>query len=251
VDYVVTQASSLSHLCAINMSLGSFTLYSNCPCDAANAFNLALGMAIQAAEDAGIVTFCSSGNNGSTTSMSAPACLAPAHAVAAVYDQDLGREPNLGTYADILGPSFGACYDATTGPDVLACFSNRSACNELAGPGRSITAPFAGGGMATYTGTSQAAPHVTGVAALMRDKGRFAILEPDQIVSIMKSSGVVIGGTPPIVRVNARAAVDATPQGVPAAVEGAWLAVATLLVAAGASAVRRMAVSSSGRSGRC
>lgn len=239
VDYVVTQASSLPHLCAINMSLGSFTLYSDCPCDAANAFNLTLGMAIQAAEDAGMVTFCSSGNNGSTTSMSAPACLASPHAVAAVYDQDLGRQPPVGTYADIFGSGFGACYDATTGPDVLACFSNRSACNELAGPGRSIAAPYAGGGVAAYTGTSQAAPHVTGVAALMRDKGRFATLEPDQVVGIMKSTGVVVGGPPNIVRVNARAAVDATPQGVPAAVEGAWLAVATLLVAAGALAVRR------------
>jgi hypothetical protein len=49
----------------------------------------------------------------------------------------------------------------------VACFSNSSACNELAAPGYRITAPYLGGGIASWTGTSQAAPHAAGALALM------------------------------------------------------------------------------------
>jgi len=237
----VSQSSSIAHLCAINMSLGSYSLYTSCPCDGANAFNMALGAAIQAAETAGIVTFGASGNGGSTTGMQAPACLGAVHAVAAVYDLNLGREPDAGTYADALGTSYAPCYDASTAPDKLVCFSNQGPCSELAGPGRSISAPFYNGGVAAFTGTSQAAPHVAGVAALMCQRGRFADLTPDDIVTIMKNTGVVISGTTPqIVRVDARGAVDATPIGLPAMLEHAWLAAATALVALGAAAIRRL-----------
>ncbi|MBW8039252.1 MAG: S8 family serine peptidase [Planctomycetes bacterium] len=223
VDYVVTNKNNYNNLCAINMSLGTFTLYTQCPCDNVDAFTQLLQTSLQAAKNAGIVTFASSGNRGSCTSMSSPACLSAATAVAAVYDQDLGREPDVGTYQGAYGTSFGNCFDATTAGDKITCFSNRSGCNELAAPGRRITAPGMGGGTSTYTGTSQASPHCAGVAALMCQKAdsNNISLTPDQIVQIMKNTGVSTvddcSTSPNPIRVDALGAINAivpVPEGI-------------------------------------
>ncbi len=214
VDYVVSHKNDYDNLCVINMSLGTDTLYSQCPCDNVSTYTLLLQTSLQAAKNAGIVTFASSGNDGSCTSMSSPACLSAASAVAAVYDQDLDREPDSGTYQD-LWSSFADCYDATTTGNKITCFSNRSGCNELAAPGRRITAPGMGGGTSTYTGTSQAAPHCAGVAALMceRADALSVSLTPNKIVQIMKKTGVPTIDNcltyPNPIRVDALAAVNA------------------------------------------
>ena len=74
--------------------------------------------------------------------MPAPACLSAATAVAAVYDQDLGREPDSGNYNC-------GCHDDTTYGDLIVCISNRNCCNELAAPGCKITSSRMGGGTMT------------------------------------------------------------------------------------------------------
>jgi len=142
--------------------------------------------------------------------MPAPACLSAATAVAAVYDQDLDREPDGGTYNC-------GCFDADTYGDLITCFSNRNGCNELAAPGRSIESSGMGGGLSWYTGTSQASPHCAGVAALMYEKAEDlgVSISPDQIVQIMKDTGAAAadpaGTSPNPKRVDALAAVDAVP----------------------------------------
>jgi subtilisin family serine protease len=211
VDYVVSHQADYANLCVINMSLGSDDPYSQCPCDNVTTYVQLLQTAIQAARHSGIVTFASSGNRGYCDRMSAPACVSAATAVAAVYDQDLGREPDSGTYGF---PWPGNCSDAVTGPDKITCFSNRSGCNELAAPGRRITGPNWPDGTVTYTGTSQASPHCAGVAALMREKAASSgiSLSPNQIVQIMKDTGVATidecGTYPNPIRVDALAAVN-------------------------------------------
>ncbi|MHC4153801.1 MAG: S8 family peptidase [Planctomycetota bacterium] len=210
VDYVVANKDDYDNLCIINMSLGSNTLYSQCPCDNVDTWTQLLGTSLNAAWNAGIVTFASSGNDGSCVSMSSPACLASSVAVAAVYDSSRGREPDSGTYSC-------GCYDDPTYPDLITCFSNRNACNSLAAPGRLITSSGMGGGTSTYTGTSQAAPHCSGVAALMYEKvAGFGIsMPPGQVENILKNTGVATTDlcytSPNPKRVDALAAVSAVP----------------------------------------
>jgi subtilisin family serine protease len=56
---------------------------------------------------------------------------------------------------------------ATTTADARASFSNFGTCLDLFAPGANITSAKAGGGATTFSGTSMAAPHVAGVAALL------------------------------------------------------------------------------------
>ena len=221
VDYVVTHKNDYDNLCVINMSLGTNTKFSQCPCDSVGddpdyTWLGTLRDSLDAANNAGIVIFASSGNDGSCTQMPAPACLSAAAAVAAVYDQDLGREPNEpNSYHTEDGGSWPYCYNGSTYGDLIACFSNRNGCNELAAPGRNIKSSGMGGGTSEYTGTSQAAPHCAAVAALMYEKADyFGTIWPTPawIVNTMKSTGVATvdncATNPNPVRVDAFSAVN-------------------------------------------
>ncbi|MDD5360210.1 MAG: S8 family serine peptidase, partial [Sulfurovaceae bacterium] len=105
--------------------------------------------------------------------------------VGAVYDANVGSI----LYAD-------GAQDYTTDEDRITCFSNRSETMvDIFAPGALITAAGIGGGLSTMAGTSQAAPHITGLVALaqeiaMRDIGR--LLTQDEFVSLMISTGNTI-----------------------------------------------------------
>jgi subtilisin family serine protease len=106
-------------------------------------YNTALRDAIQRSADAGALFVVAAGNDGSNNDYSP------------IYPASF-NVPNIITVA------------ATTSSDTLASFSNTGARSvHLAAPGQGIYSTVPGGRYATMSGTSMAAPHVSGAAALV------------------------------------------------------------------------------------
>ncbi len=169
----------------INMSLGSDALLTD---DACEGFAVALGMqpVISRLRKRGVLIAASTGNNGATDKMWAPACM-----------------------ADVLG--VGATFD---NGDTVVGFSNSSPSLDLLAPGVAITAAARGGGTTTLSGTSMAAPHVAGLIALMKQVSS-PRLPADSIQQILQSSGRPVtdarnGITAP--RIDALLTIAATPR---------------------------------------
>jgi len=75
----------------------------------------------------------------------------------------------------------------------LAGFSNRGGWIELAAPGQDINSTVPGGGYATWSGTSMAAPLASGAAALLRATDWN--LQADQLLQRLRDSGDKLCGT--------------------------------------------------------
>jgi subtilisin family serine protease len=168
----------------VNMSLLTDTHFPG-DCDTAASYTQALSQLIGTMRAHGTAVFACSGNNGSSTSMGAPACVRPTISVGAVFDRSSGTA------------------------DTIASFSDSDASLDLLGPGVSITSTGLGSPRSTYTGTSQATPHAAASAAVL-----FAMrpsLTVDEMESTLKSAGRPIvdarnGVTTP--RVDLWAAID-------------------------------------------
>jgi subtilisin family serine protease len=154
----------------VNMSLQSTD-----PCPAG-----ALGDAITTLRTMGVATFIAAGNYGTKNLLALPACIPDGISVGATYDADIGS--NSGWETD--------CTDQTTKADQVACWSNSDDTLDLLAPGARITSTGMGGGLSTYRGTSQAAPHAAGVAALLMQA--VPGLSVDEIENRMKLTGTMI-----------------------------------------------------------
>lgn len=181
----------------VNMSLGTFALYSG-DCDFVNAFTIAFANAINTLRNRGVTTFVSAGNEGSGTEMPAPACVANALSVGAVWDSNVGSVTILG------------CTDATTAADQVTCFSNSNGSTDLFAPGAPITSAYLFGATSTFYGTSQASPLAAACAALLLESD--PTLTPADIEAVLEATGVPVtdltnGLSFP--RLDCRAAFDA------------------------------------------
>ncbi|NUS54948.1 MAG: S8 family serine peptidase [Streptomycetaceae bacterium] len=132
LEKVLQLRQSGTPVVAANLSLGAGRYATACDNDARKS-------AIDNLLAAGVATVVAAGNNGYTDAVSAPGCVSSAIAVG-----------------------------ATTDDDQLSAFTNRGPLLDLLAPGTRIVSSVPGGGYASKSGTSMAAPHVAGALAILR-----------------------------------------------------------------------------------
>jgi MYXO-CTERM domain-containing protein len=203
LDWVFSNLSTLG-VKLVNLSISSDFMYgSQGECDAGQP---ALARSVKNLVDAGVTLFAASGNKGSATELSAPACNSGVIAVGATYKSNQGRQPMSGTYRDQWGDSFGSCADQTTAFDQVACFTNSGVRLDLVAPGAVITSDTLGTRTDQYRGTSQASPTAAGVAALMLECN--PELTPAEVKEILIGTSEMVtdpknGRSYPSIRANA------------------------------------------------
>ncbi|MFB4262575.1 S8 family serine peptidase [Nonomuraea sp. GTA35] len=161
---------------AANLSLGDGMHTS--PCD-----NDSRKPAIDALLAAGVATVIAAGNNAYPAAVAAPACISSAITVG-----------------------------STTGSDTLSSFSNRGPLLDLLAPGSDIISSMPGDGWASMSGTSMAAPHVSGALAVLHQS--YPALGPAALESKLEETGRSItytGAVTPRVQLDT-AALDAIPR---------------------------------------
>ena len=159
------------NIASVNMSLGG-GLYSN-NCDTSS-----LKPIIDTLRAAGIATVVATGNDGSTSKISHPACISSTVSVGSTMDSD-----------------------------AVSSFSNVSSTTDLFAPGSSITSSVADStsAYATWNGTSMATPHVAGAFAVLKSKKPSATV--DELENALKSRGFLVqdqrfGGTVVVSRID-------------------------------------------------
>ena len=139
---------------AVNMSLGGGLFGSTCDDEPYKPF-------IDNLRAAGIATVVAAGNDGATGQLSAPACVSTAVSVG-----------------------------ATSKDDQVAEFSNVAPFLSLLAPGADIISSFPGGDFAIASGTSMAAPHVTGAWAVLKQAAPGASV--DEVLQALGDTGIMI-----------------------------------------------------------
>ncbi len=175
LDYLIDLRNGGMNIVAANMSLGGGE-YEH-PCGAESG--LALMNDVVAA---GIVPVAASHNQGWVDAMAWPACL-----------------PNVVSVGN------------TRDNDVVNSGSNVAYFLDIFAPGTFVVSSVQGGGTDSYTGTSMAAPHVTGAFAVMHQAAPAATNE--EILQVFKDTGAPVtdtrpGATVPTTRLQLDAAVE-------------------------------------------
>jgi subtilisin len=158
IDWVAARAHRID---VANMSLGG-------------GFSQAVNDAVNSASTSGVVFVVSAGNASSDAGQMSPASAESAITVSALSDLD-GASGGLGTNPDTT--KFG-CRDSSGvvitphEDDTLACFSNFGAIVDVCAPGVLIKSTYLNSTYKEGSGTSMAAPHVAGAAALFIARNR-------------------------------------------------------------------------------
>jgi subtilisin-like proprotein convertase family protein len=182
LQWVVANATTYN-IASVNMSLGDSGNY--------NVSNSLYGLGDElAALNAENVIVVSAAGNGyfenQTQGVSYPASDPNSLAVSAVWDGNDGGPIN---WAD-------GATDNSTGADRITSFSQRSTTmTSVFAPGAFITGANQSGGTVTEAGTSQASPHIAGIATLAQQLATQVLgrrLSMSEFTSLLNSTGVTI-----------------------------------------------------------
>lgn len=173
----------------INLSLGGGQFSGTCDADASAA-------AANNAVAAGVTVVAAAGNNGFTNALGSPACASQVIAVGATYDSNFPNCESSSTSFTWCLNSFctSTCTDNPVVQDARVCFSNRNANLDVTAPGSEIWSAASTGGttsISKYSGTSQASPHVAGLAALL--VGEDPSLTPAEVRTLIQDGAVDLG----------------------------------------------------------
>jgi subtilisin-like proprotein convertase family protein len=181
VNYAITNRTTFSSpIVAINLSLGG-EWDDNQPHGYCDADEPGYSTAFDSANAAGIVVVVSAGNGGATNAISAPACVASAVSVGAVYAEVHSRV----AWSDGNGGI--QCTDAPTAADQIICFSDSNTNLSLYAPGAFWQVTNKGGSGDVFHGTSASAPAVSGAVALLHQAR--PDLTPSGIVGLLRATG--------------------------------------------------------------
>ncbi len=171
IDWVTANASTIE---VANMSLGSNGTE---PSGEGCATGVALHDAICNSVAAGVTYVVAAGNSSANARRHVPAAYDEVITVSALADFD-GVPGGLGQ------PSCRLDQD-----DTLASFSNYGLDIDLIAPGVCIYSTYKDGGYKTLNGTSMAAPHVAGAAALYKARNPGSV--PSTVARILREKGVL------------------------------------------------------------
>ena len=181
LQWVVANVDTYN-IVSVNMSLG----------DGGN-YNMPIGLyglsdEMAALVNRGVIVVSAAGNDfytyGSRQGVGYPAADPNSLAIGAVYDANIGSV------------SYGGAIAYTTAADRITPFSQRSALmTEVFAPGAAITGAGPTDNLVTMHGTSQASPHIAGIAALaqqLADQFLGRRLTPQEFETILKTTGVTV-----------------------------------------------------------
>ena len=174
LDYVAALAQSQPGPYVVNMSLGDPNRPGETTCGSS-----ALHQAICDLTNAGVTVVAAAGNDGTDAAGFVPAAYDEVIAVSAFTDFD-GQRSFAGCQSDFS--DYGYQCD-----DTLADFSNYGSVVDVTAPGVHVLSDWIDGGLTTISGTSMAAPHVAGAAALVL--GANPSLTPAQVRGLLESTG--------------------------------------------------------------
>ena len=173
-------AASLPGPVVVNLSLGEGNRPGETTCESS-----ALHQAICDLTSQGVTVVAAAGNDGTDAAAFVPASYDEVIAVSALADFD-GQRSFAGCQSNFL--EYGYQCD-----DYLADFSDYGAVVDVAAPGVWINSTWNDGGWRTASGTSMAAPHVAGVAALVL--AARPSLTPAEVRSTLQATGECPDGT--------------------------------------------------------